>query len=84
MNHAKQTLGNEVNAVDAYICDGVRTPIGKFGGALSSVRTDDLAAAKSSVLTDESAPPNFPIGVRTPSHIYASTAFTSFPNVCLA
>ena len=31
-------------AVDAYICDGVRTPIGKFGGALSSVRADDLAA----------------------------------------
>jgi len=30
--------------VDAYICDGVRTPIGKFGGALSSVRADDLAA----------------------------------------
>ena len=30
--------------MDAYICDGVRTPIGKFGGALSSVRTDDLAA----------------------------------------
>jgi len=28
----------------AYICDGVRTPIGGFGGALSSVRTDDLAA----------------------------------------
>ncbi len=44
MNYAKQTSGNEVNAVDAYICDGVRTPIGKFGGALSSVRTDDLAA----------------------------------------
>jgi 3-oxoadipyl-CoA thiolase len=30
--------------MDAYICDGVRTPIGRFGGALSSVRTDDLAA----------------------------------------
>ena len=30
--------------MDAYICDGVRTPIGKFGGTLSSVRTDDLAA----------------------------------------
>jgi 3-oxoadipyl-CoA thiolase len=28
----------------AYICQGVRTPIGRFGGALSSVRTDDLAA----------------------------------------
>jgi acetyl-CoA acyltransferase len=28
----------------AYICDGIRTPIGRYGGALSSVRTDDLAA----------------------------------------
>ena len=30
---------------DAFICDAVRTPIGRYGGALSSVRTDDLAAA---------------------------------------
>ncbi|MGI9365246.1 MAG: 3-oxoadipyl-CoA thiolase [Rhizobiaceae bacterium] len=29
---------------EAYICDYIRTPIGRFGGALSSVRTDDLAA----------------------------------------
>ncbi len=29
---------------EAYICDYVRSPIGRFGGALSSVRTDDLAA----------------------------------------
>ena len=29
---------------DAFICDAVRTPIGRFGGALSSVRTDDLGA----------------------------------------
>tara|TARA_R110000787_G_scaffold114913_2_gene224769 strand:- start:18 stop:1235 length:1218 start_codon:yes stop_codon:yes gene_type:complete len=29
---------------DAFICDAVRTPIGKFGGALSSIRTDDLGA----------------------------------------
>jgi len=28
----------------AYICDAIRTPIGRYGGALSSVRTDDLAA----------------------------------------
>ena len=28
----------------AYLCDPVRTPIGRYGGALSSVRTDDLAA----------------------------------------
>ena len=30
--------------IDAFICDYIRTPIGRFGGALSSVRTDDLAA----------------------------------------
>ncbi|MDH3245758.1 MAG: 3-oxoadipyl-CoA thiolase [Saprospiraceae bacterium] len=29
---------------DAYIIDGVRTPFGKFRGALSTIRTDDLAA----------------------------------------
>ena len=29
---------------DAFICDAIRTPIGRYGGALSSVRTDDLAA----------------------------------------
>ena len=29
---------------DAFICDGLRTPFGRYGGALSSVRTDDLAA----------------------------------------
>jgi len=30
--------------MDAYITDGVRTPIGNFGGTLAPVRTDDLAA----------------------------------------
>ncbi len=29
---------------EAYICDAVRTPIGRFGGALAHTRTDDLAA----------------------------------------
>jgi 3-oxoadipyl-CoA thiolase len=29
---------------EAYICDAVRTPIGRYGGSLSSVRADDLAA----------------------------------------
>jgi acetyl-CoA C-acetyltransferase len=28
----------------AYICDAIRTPFGRYGGALSGVRTDDLAA----------------------------------------
>lgn len=29
---------------EAYLCDAVRTPIGRYGGSLSGVRTDDLAA----------------------------------------
>jgi acetyl-CoA acetyltransferase len=36
--------------IEAFICDYVRTPIGLFGGALSSVRTDDLAAHPIKVL----------------------------------
>ena len=28
----------------AYICDAIRTPFGRYGGALSSIRTDDLGA----------------------------------------
>ena len=30
---------------EAFLCDTVRTPIGRYGGALAKVRTDDLAAA---------------------------------------
>src|SRR5512141_3416524 len=29
---------------DVFICDAARTPIGRYGGALAKVRTDDLAA----------------------------------------
>lgn len=29
---------------EAFICDAIRTPIGRYGGTLSTVRTDDLAA----------------------------------------
>ena len=28
----------------AFICDAIRTPFGRYGGALSGVRTDDLGA----------------------------------------
>ena len=35
----KETTMNQ-----AFICDAIRTPFGRYGGALSSVRTDDLAA----------------------------------------
>jgi acetyl-CoA acyltransferase len=30
--------------IDAFICDAIRTPFGRYGGSLSNVRTDDLAA----------------------------------------
>jgi acetyl-CoA acyltransferase len=30
---------------EAYVCDAIRTPIGRYAGALATVRTDDLAAA---------------------------------------
>ncbi len=33
-----------MSTIQAFICDAVRTPIGRYGGALSSVRTDDLGA----------------------------------------
>src|SRR3954449_2185934 len=32
------------NTGDVFLCDAVRTPIGRYGGALARVRTDDLAA----------------------------------------
>ena len=37
---------------EAFIVDGIRTPIGSFGGTLSTVRTDDLAALVISRLVD--------------------------------
>src|ERR1700761_5689204 len=40
---------------DAYICDFARTPIGRYGGALKDVRTDDLAAHPMRVLMERNA-----------------------------
>jgi acetyl-CoA acyltransferase len=37
---------------NAWICDAVRTPIGRYGGALSSVRTDDLGAIPIAALVE--------------------------------
>jgi 3-oxoadipyl-CoA thiolase len=39
---------------EAFICDAVRTPIGRYGGALSGVRTDDLAALPIAALRSRS------------------------------
>ncbi len=40
---------------EVFICDGVRTPIGRFNGALASVRTDDLAALPIKALMERNA-----------------------------
>ncbi|CAH2598900.1 beta-ketoadipyl-CoA thiolase [Rhodovastum atsumiense] len=40
---------------EAYICDFVRTPIGRYGGALKAVRADDLAAHPLRVLKERNA-----------------------------
>jgi 3-oxoadipyl-CoA thiolase len=40
---------------EAFICDAVRTPIGRYGGALAAVRTDDLAAIPLRMLLERNA-----------------------------
>ncbi|MCK2087878.1 3-oxoadipyl-CoA thiolase [Thauera aromatica] len=40
---------------EVFICDGIRTPIGRYAGALSSVRTDDLAALPIRALLERNA-----------------------------
>ena len=41
--------------MEAYICDAVRTPIGRYGGVLASVRADDLAAVSLAALAARNA-----------------------------
>jgi 3-oxoadipyl-CoA thiolase len=41
---AARGLGPMTSAPSAFLCDALRTPFGRFGGALSGVRSDDLAA----------------------------------------
>ena len=40
----QSTFLQNINMNHAFICDAIRTPFGRYGGALSSVRTDDLGA----------------------------------------
>ncbi len=40
---------------DAFVCDAIRTPFGRYGGALSSIRTDDLAAIPIKALMERNA-----------------------------
>jgi len=45
----------EIRMPHAFICDAVRTPFGRYGGALSSVRTDDLGAVPMRALLQRNA-----------------------------
>ena len=40
---------------DAFVCDAIRTPFGRYGGALATVRTDDLAAIPIRALVERNA-----------------------------
>jgi 3-oxoadipyl-CoA thiolase len=42
--HLSKSKAMSSNITQAFICDAIRTPFGRYGGALSSVRTDDLGA----------------------------------------
>jgi len=44
-----------MSSIQAFICDAVRTPIGRYGGALSSVRADDLGAIPIKALIERNA-----------------------------
>jgi acetyl-CoA acyltransferase len=48
-------LFEENSMTEAFICDAVRTPFGRYGGALSSVRADDLAAIPLKALMERNA-----------------------------
>jgi 3-oxoadipyl-CoA thiolase len=47
----KQVQHDGVTMTEAYICDAVRTPIGRYGGSLAHIRADDLAAIPIRALT---------------------------------
>jgi len=40
---------------EAYLCDAIRTPIGRYGGSLAGVRADDLGALPIRALMDRNA-----------------------------
>jgi acetyl-CoA acyltransferase len=46
--------------IDAFICDAVRTPFGRYGGALASVRTDDLGAIPIKALVERNRNVDWP------------------------
>ncbi|MGB5336447.1 MAG: 3-oxoadipyl-CoA thiolase [Woeseiaceae bacterium] len=65
---------------EAFICDAVRTPIGRYGGALSSIRADDLAALPLTALLERN--PNMsPVAVEDVAYGCANQAGEDNRNV---
>src|SRR5215472_7927700 len=52
--HSRRSLARRVLEA-AYICDAIRTPFGRYGGALAAVRADDLAAVPIAALLQRNA-----------------------------
>ena len=42
--------------INAFVCDAIRTPFGRYGGSLSAVRADDLAAVPLQALMARNTP----------------------------
>src|SRR5438874_3473507 len=54
MRNAECGMTGRASMTDAYICAALRTPVGKHGGSLASVRADDLAAIPIKAVVDRS------------------------------
>ena len=54
---------------DAYIVDAIRTPIGRYGGALSAVRADDLGAIPIKALAERHPDLFRRIGANRPAEV---------------
>ncbi len=65
---------------DAFICDAVRTPIGRYGGALASVRTDDLGAVPMAALLERNTNMN-PVAIEDVAYGCANQAGEDNRNV---
>lgn len=65
---------------EAFICDAVRTPIGRYGGALSGVRADDLGAIPMAALLERNATLN-PVAIEDLAYGCANQAGEDNRNV---
>ena len=63
---------------DVFICDGIRTPVGRYGGGLAAVRTDDLAAIPMAALMERESGQFLIEQTHQPCHAHWITAHEDF------